>query len=278
MVAWKRQWRAQSAPSMIHEALHKTAKMSTSAGPVVDVTLMNILRVDKETKKIMGLATPFTVSALSTSICSNGCLILVSRFVGTKAAAAYAIVQVLVGLSDGVLRGPVSACTSLCAHAVGAGNSDLAGEYIQLAITFYMLFNIPVIIGWYIYMYDVVLYLEWGDIDTAKLASAFVRVYIFSYLFSAVSTSLWQLLEITNHAVVGTIFDIIWGFFNVLLIGATIGIKGGDSLTLVDVAWIYNGTSLFFIFFTYALADCRGWLKPFKRGLYQTFALRVRTA
>jgi Na+-driven multidrug efflux pump len=241
------------------------ATKSSSAG---------ILRCDEETCKILGLAGPFTVSAMASSVCSNACLIMVSRYIGTKAAAAYAIVQILLGLSDGVLYGPISACTTLCSHAVGAGNSTLAGEYIQLALTIYLLCNVPVLIGWWYYMYEVVLYLEWGDVEIAQLAQDFVRPYLFSNLFSAISSSIWQLLEITDHAVIGTICSIVWGFANVAILRTMIAFPPGGEVTLSEVAWMYNGTSIFFVCFTYTLADCLGWLKPFKGGLFNTCALR----
>jgi Na+-driven multidrug efflux pump len=129
----------------------------------VDTGLYNIvLSSHKETRKILRLAIPYTFSAVASTTFSNVCLVFVSKAIGTRAVAAYALVQILVGLFDGVLQGPIAACTTLCAQAVGGGvgNAFLAGQYIQLAVLFYFLLYIPAVYFWWVYMYDVILYLE----------------------------------------------------------------------------------------------------------------------
>jgi Na+-driven multidrug efflux pump len=48
--------------------------------------------------KILKLAVPYTVRALTIATCSKICLIFVSQTIGTKQVAAYALVQIVVGL------------------------------------------------------------------------------------------------------------------------------------------------------------------------------------
>lgn len=114
-------------------------------------------------------------------------------------------------------------------------------------------------------MYSIILYLEWGDEDTAQLAHEFTHIYIWSYIFGGISGAVWQLLEVTNHALAGTVISIVWGATNVVVIGCLVKLRQGTSLR--EVAWVYNATSLFFIGITLLIAQCRGWLKPFWRGL-----------
>lgn len=290
--------------------------------------LQQVLAWDSETRKILRLAIPYTISALTTSVFSNTCLILVSMHLGVKSVAAYALVQVLCGLSDGVLQAPIYACTTLCAQAVGAGNPTLAGNRIQLAIVLYMVLQVPVILFWwfctyhdlsfgcttlYYYleypfcavcsnhvsrhiflrtnnfsfhshirtricadMYETILFLEWGDTAIAQDAQDFVRVYIFSYTFGGLSSAVWQLLEVTGHAADGTIINTIWGATNVLLIAGRLmwwNSNNKTAVTLADVAWIYNGTSVLFIGLTLAIATGRGWLTPFWKGLIGSTAI-----
>lgn len=111
--------------------------------------IRRVTRFDTETKKILKLAIPYTLSALTSSVFSNTCLILVSQYIGVKPVAAYALVQVLVGLCDGVIQAPIYACTTLCSQAVGAGNHTLAGNYIQLSLIIYLAANVPVVIFWW---------------------------------------------------------------------------------------------------------------------------------
>lgn len=162
------------------------------------------------------------------------------------------------------------ACTTLCAQAVGAGNNKLAGSYIQMSILLYFLFNIPVVLFWWNYMYDAILYLEWGDEDTAQLAQDFTRVYIWSLLLSGVSGAVWQLLEVTNHALAGTIISIVWGATNVFVIACLVKLR--EATTLAEVAWVYISTALFYIGITLVLAVRGGWLKPFWKGLIGSFS------
>ena len=235
----------------------------------VKANAWSVLSFDKETRKILKLAIPYTVSALASSTLSNICLVLVSQYIGTKAVAAYALVTILVGLTDGMLQGPIYACTTLCAHAVGAGNSFLAGQYIQLAIIFYLLFNIPFVYFWWFYMYEVILYLQWGDDVTAQMSQEFIRVYIWSFILGGISSSVWELLEVAGHAVEGTIMSILWGITNVLFVGLLVTTQ---EATLEQVGFVYLGTAVFYIGLTLLIAKCRGWLKPFTKGIFQSMA------
>lgn len=121
-------------------------------------------------------------------------------------------------------------------------------------------------------MYEAILFLEWGDTEIALASQQCVRVYIFSYIFGGISSSVWQLLEVTGHAAMGTIVSILWGASNVVIIGFLVRRK--EDTTLADVALVYNGTSIFYIGFTILLAWFKGWLQPFWNGLVGTVSFR----
>jgi Na+-driven multidrug efflux pump len=176
MVKWKIHSRKKKNLKYLNE---EPLMGDTSDEDGTEITAKSVLSFDKEMNKILSLAIPFTISGLFTEICSSICLALVGIYIGTHALAAYALVNILVGLTDGVLQGPIHACTTLCAHAVGAGNPTLAGSYIQLAIFFYLLVNVPVLFLWFVYMRDVILFLEWGEEETAQMAEDYIRVYVF---------------------------------------------------------------------------------------------------
>jgi Na+-driven multidrug efflux pump len=248
---------------------HMAEKMIRNDDPSLKLSIGSIVAFDRESKKILKLAIPHSVGAVAKSSFANLCLILISQKIGTKPVAAYALVQVLAGLTDGVLQGPIYACTATCSQAVGAGNTILAGKFIQLSLLMYGICYVPVIYFWYQYMYEIILWLEWGDEITALLAQDFIRVYVWAYLLGGISLSLWQLLEITNHAIFGTMIMIFWGLSNVFAIAVltTVIYPNGNGATLVHVAYIYNGTSLIFIIGTIMIAHCKGWLAPFLPGL-----------
>jgi Na+-driven multidrug efflux pump len=240
----------------------------------IDVSAKSVLKFDKETKSLLKLAVPFTISSLASTVFSTLCFIIISHNVTTLEITAYAIVCVLVGLTDGIMYGPISSCTTLCAHAVGAGNVKLAGTYLQLAVLLYVSGSALVFAFWWFYMYEAILWLEWGDEATALLGQSFIRHYMWNYMLAGISASLWQLLEIADHVKEGTYISILWGLVNVVVMSVVQHVV--PQFTLVTVAWVYNGTALLFVLIAYAMAERGGWLKPFKQGLFHTFSLKVR--
>lgn len=256
-----------------HKKQHRVAKREAAAADNSPEEQRSFLSFTDETRKILQLAVPYTISNVSSQFFSNVCLIFVSRFIGTREVAAYALVHILVELTDGALHGPIYACTTLCAHAVGADNFTKAGSYIQLAVVLYLLLNVPVMLFWWHYMDDTILYLGWGDHVTAELAQDFVRVYMWSYLVGGVSYSIWQLLDITNHASQGAMISVLWGLSNVAWIGWT-STYSKSSIDLQSIGMIYNLTALFYVGVTLVWAHCAGWLQPFYKGMIGGCAFR----
>lgn len=206
---------------------------------------------------------PFTISSVVGTVFSTLCFIIISHNVTTLEITAYAIVCVLVGLTDGMLYGPISACTTLCSHAVGAGNVNLAGNYLQLAVLMYCGGSALVFAFWWFFMYEAILWLEWGDEQTALIGQAFIRHYLWNYILTGISSALWQLLEIADHVQEGTYISILWGLVNV--VAMTVVSKLVPQMTLVHVAWVYNSTALLFVLIAYVMAEKGRWLKPFKK-------------
>ena len=94
---------------------------------------------------------------------------------------------------------------------------------------------------------------------------------LFSYLLGGISGGVWQLLEVTDHVVEGTVVSIAWGVVNVAVVGWLV--TTGER-TLRDVGMAYNVTALVFVLGAFLWAEFRGWLKPFRQGLYKSFALK----
>ena len=109
-----------------------------------ETNFRNILSFDQETRSILRIAIPFTISGLASASLANICLALVGHHIGTKPVTAYAIVHILVSLTGALTKGPITALTSVCSHAVGAGNDYLAGQYLQLSILLYLFLSIPI--------------------------------------------------------------------------------------------------------------------------------------
>jgi MATE family multidrug resistance protein len=226
---------------------------------------------DDETKRILRLGLPYTFSHVSSELFSNICLILVSQFIGTSSAVAYALVHILVDLTDSLLHGPIDACSTLCSHAIGAKNTFLAGQYLQLAILINLLLNIPVLTFWYNSMYRVIIYLDWGDETTAQHAQSYIQYIALSYVFRGISTAVWEVLDATDRAAEGALLSFIQGMVKVIIIWAMCIFLPGVSL--VHVGFLYSVIELGFLIATIVWAELAGWLLAFHKGLYSKLAV-----
>lgn len=203
----------------------------------------------------------------------NVCLALVGNFIGTKHLAAYVMVILLTDLTDEFLKGAIHANTTLCAHAIGANNNLLAGRYVQLSIIFYLFAGIPVAIVWMTYTDKIILWLGWGDEMVASYAVEFAQIYIWSRLFNAVQLAFAQLLDVANKEIFTTFIGLAEEAVN--MIALIIAFTHGLDVTLQSVAWLYLANSVIFLSLMLVVAIFMGWLKPFRRGIFGSFALIV---
>lgn len=107
--------------------------------------LLEIADWDKEMKRIVSLAVPFSLAAASTGAFETVRVALVANFIGTNAVAAYTIVLILLGLTFEACQGFALTCASLCTHAVGTENYLQAGQLVPISsilYTFCMILNV----------------------------------------------------------------------------------------------------------------------------------------
>ena len=233
----------------------------------------HVVQIDHESWQLISYAIPFTFFSVADSAMENVCLALVGIYVGTKELAAYVVVILLTEVTDQFLKGCIRANTTLCAHAVGASNNALAGRYVQLSITIYMVTGIPVSMFWMWCTESVVLWLDWGDDMVAGYSAEFARVYIWSQVAKALQLCFQQILVIVNQEMLSAFITFMGEAFNTA--GLIIAIKCGWVVTLPIVAWIYLINSIFFALLTMLIATTSGWLKPFMSGLFDCCAVCV---
>ena len=275
--------------------LRKATKLMAVGGKFDDLkqhrklhsSLRSILRYDRESRRLVQYAAPFTFYAVAETIFESITLALVGHFVGTKQMAAIAIVQILVGLTDGILDGPHESLTTLCAHAVGADNTFLAGKYAQLSMVLHFVLGVPVNVLWAMYIDDVILYLDWGDESVAHYALVYTRIAVWGGFIEGAHHTIGELLEVTDHEIFTTAIGLLEGAVNIGMLVLLIWLpslqadwlpydwKFHDALTLEMVAIVGVATSFVFFVLAFSIASYRGWLKPFAGGLFGSFALFV---
>jgi MATE family multidrug resistance protein len=197
---------------------------------------------------------------------------IIANYLGTEALTAYVLSELLIGLSDEFISGPSEALNTLCAHAIGAENYILAGQYVQIAAVIYLIMGIPSLAVWYIWIGDVVLLMGLSD-KVALITAQYTKIIVWHYLLSGLFDGYNALLDITGYVTIGAILDIIYGLIEVTVLW--IMCKYWDGVNLVHISLVELGLSIvFFILYT-LLVICQGWLSRFTKGMLGTFALGV---
>ncbi len=234
--------------------------------------LADIAHIDTETKRILQLGWPLTASAGIDAIFEMLSVIIVSNKLGNDALIAYVIADLLIGLTDTFLAGPADALNTVCSHAVGAENYKLAGQYVQIAALLYLIVGVPMLGVWYFWIGDVVLLMGFEE-EIANTTAEYAKIVVWHYLISGLFDGYNSLLDVTGYALIGSIFDIIYGTVNVVLLWVLC--TSWDGVTLYWIGFFELMVSiLFFVVFTILVA-WRGWLNRFAEGMLGSFALYV---
>jgi len=232
--------------------------------------LSEIADFDHESKRIIKLSIPFTVSEILDGVFEVVEMALVGRIIGTDALAAYVVVELLIGTSGEFIDGIVDAQLTVAMHAIGAGNNYLAGQYTQISATLYFIANIPFIIMWYIITKPVVLWLGMSQ-NVADIGQGYANVALIVGLIDGLFGCYEGLLEITNHEVYCMVVGIIGSILEVL---AVAGAMLGRKISLVEFAWINFAISSSYSLAVFAHTTHKKWLKSFWPGMFKNFALK----
>jgi Na+-driven multidrug efflux pump len=92
-----------------------------------------VMRFDRESKRIICLAIPFTCSAIAETSSELFILAIISHTVGNDAMIAYAVTFSLVGVTSTFMGGFHDSVNTLVGMAYGAENYTLAGQYLRTA-------------------------------------------------------------------------------------------------------------------------------------------------
>ena len=233
--------------------------------------LLDLATYDNESKRIFRLSVPFSISAITETVCENIVVALISHFVGTEAVAVYAVVDVLLSTTSELLQGIIDSESTLCAHAFGAGNNELAGQYVQLSCFLYLMFQIPCMLVWSFYTKGVLLWFGFNE-SAAVYGQEFARIANFAILIDGLYIGYEALLEVIEREVYSTIIDVskslTWAVSTALILIVFDG-------SLIDVAYVDLICQFIFLGITVIISVSKGWMKPYTDGLFRSFALKV---
>ena len=232
----------------------------------------SIIRYDQESKQLVKLAVPFTLTSILQSATRLIQLGLISRYLSIEAAIAYAIVDLTVGTTSAILGGFTSALMTLASVAYGAENFHAAGQYVQLSAVCYVLGQIPFFFIWGYLIENIVLLFGFSA-ETASLAARYVWVVMPKDVSEGVKNTVMELLKVTDHEMYASVFDCVAAVVDAFL---TWGVLHFSDADLVVLGLYYLGSNVFFMILNVMISIKCGWLAQFKDGMIKNNAFKNR--
>ncbi|GKV22970.1 hypothetical protein SLEP1_g32769 [Rubroshorea leprosula] len=207
----------------------------------------------KEAKKLWYLAGP----AIFTSVCQYSLGAITQVFAGQVSTLALAAVSVensvIAGFSFGIMLGMGSALETLCGQAVGVGQLDMLGVYMQRS---WIILNSTAILLTFIYMFAAPLLKLIGQTESISRAAGTFAVWMIPQLFAyAINFPIAKFLQAQSKimvmAIIAAVVLVLHTFFSWLLmlklgwglVGAAVVLNA--SWWFIDVtqfAYILSGT------------------------------------
>lgn len=234
--------------------------------------LMSIIRYDNETKRLLRLSIPFTITGIIFKTSDLMILGFVSQYLGTDAMVAFAIVHLTVGTTSAFLGGYVEAVSSLGSMAFGARNYFAVGQYVQLAVIFFVLCQLPFFLVWGRFIKEIILLFGFDE-TAADIASRYVWVALPLDIFKGIHESLLDFLEVIEYEAYANALACTQSMTLVLLSWAGLHFYDAD---LVFVGLIMLGCNVFFFLLNLMLCIGFGWLEKYAGGLIRSLALKNR--
>jgi len=234
--------------------------------------LVSLFRYDHETKRILRLSIPFTLSELIAAIAEVIVLGIVSYQLGTGALSAFAVTETLIEITTEFAMGVVDAQSSLTGHAYGAKNNVMAGQYAQLCPMVYVLFQLPFILIWSFATYDIMLWMDFSPC-VATMAQDYGRLVVWRDVVVGVSGSLSAMFEVADKEIAIALIGNMEAIVQLAVIAIALIVCDGDLVTVGTIAIV---NALLFYVFTIVFTYWKGWMKPFAKGMFGSLAWKNR--
>lgn len=248
--------RAWWKPSILREAFNR---------------LVDLAEYDHEMKRIVKLCIPFSITALLGGVVDSANVALVSQFIGTSAVAAFTLVHLVLGLTSEFLGGILASEATLCSHAVGAGNCNLAGQYVQICALIFTLLMIPNIILWIYFVDDVILLFGFSE-ELAQLGFEYARIYAFHQWLIGLQIAYSGLLNVIGYENFATTMVVLEGIAGV--VGTALLVIFRES-TLQEVALVHLSVGAVFFLLTVCISICHGRMGRYLSGMVGSAAFLV---
>jgi hypothetical protein len=237
--------------------------------------ILDLAEPDYETRRILSLAIPTTISAVSEPLVRIVLVAIISHFIDTDSMVAFVLVILFVRITMEELSAAVTDTETILVQNAFAEGGDFGffqvGQQVQLAVIMQVLIGVPVLVTWAYIVDDVVLWLV-DSSNIASLASDYTRIIVIDYIVQATCRAFMLLFHLSGNDRFDSNIDLSATLFTVLTIAIIVGYD--DSPTLVSIGWVQVAIGIAKTLVKFAYVARKGWVKPYRRGLLGGFSLR----
>lgn len=237
-------------------------------------SLLTLAAPGEEMRRVVLGAIPLALGAMSEAVVRLITAGLISHYLGTEAMIAYLLVGLFVRLTSEELSGAIiDAASSFVQAALFSSQpnaSFLAGQYVQHAIVLQLLLGVPLLVVWAIYMEDVVEWLVQSE-SVAEIARDYARVVVFYYLVQSMTRTCTVVFHICGHEHFESIIDFTTLFLQLVVVACVV--SQVESSSLITVGYIQVLIGVAGAVAKLMFPAMRGWMKPFRKGIFGHVAL-----
>lgn len=233
--------------------------------------VVELAKYDNESKRILKLAIPFMTNNIVKTTADLALLAIISQNLGTDSMIAFAMVEVIVGISTSFMMGWIETVNSLGAMAYGAENYELVGQYLQSAILVFVIFQIPTALIWGFSMYKIILLFGFTE-NAAQIASDYVWVFCANEIMSGIFQAFVDFLGLIDREQLGMVFSCCCDLSQLALAAIVLYSTENANLTIIGLVMLAN--TCLFVFLTIVISSCKQLTRPYEYGMIGELSLR----
>ena len=232
---------------------------------------IELAKYDNESKRILKLAIPFMTNNIIKTTADLVLLAIVSQNLGTDSMIAFAMVEVVVGISNSFMYGWIETINSLGAMAYGAENYELVGQHLQSAVILYVMCEIPISIIWGFSIHSIILLFGFNE-NTAVIASGYVWVYCANEIMFGIFQAFIDFLGLIDREQLGMVFSCLCDVSMVVLSAIVLYTTENTTLTIIGLVMLAN--TCLFVFLVILISSWKQLTRPYEYGMIGVLSLR----
>jgi hypothetical protein len=247
-------------------------KLGCFSSPVE--TLLTLAEPETEIRRVIRLAAPLTLGAVSEPLFRLITAVFISNYLGLESMIAFVLVVLFVRLTSEQLSGAIiDSLSSFVQDVLHTHESDgtfLAGQYVQHGIVLQVILGVPTLATWALTM-DKVVYWLVQSYEIASIAQDYTRVVVLNYLAQAVGRTCTVVFHICGYEHFESIIDFSASTLTMIAICCIVSLVDEVNLPMLGYVQVLTGVAACMAKVAYPIL--RGWVRPFKKGMLQTIAL-----